>query len=293
MPQIELNNVTYYYPETTAPVLKNISFSVTEGEFIGIVGPAGSGKTTLCLAISSLIPNTVGGRLDGSVVIGGMDTKKSSIGQIMSSAGLGKSLVAMTFQDPESQIVGMTIEEDIAFALENAGLLAEEMESRIDEALEAVRMQEYRHTFSYGVSGGQKQRAAIAAALAMKPTIIILDEPTSELDPVGRHEVFSVIRRLTQETNLTIIVVEHEIEELVKYADKILVLYEGHVRAFDSPREVFSRTELLSEVGVRAPEVTECCFSLQQKFGLPPQTVLTEEEAEDYLRRVIHLREEP
>lgn len=287
MALISFQHVTYYYPETEIAVLKDVTLSVDKGEFVGVVGPTGAGKTTLCLAMSGLIPSVVGGRLEGNVEVGGLNTKEVGIGGLMASAGVGKSLVAMTFQDPESQIVGMTVEEDLAFGLENAGLDSEEIERRIDEALDAVRMREYRRAFSYGLSGGQKQRVAIAVALAMKPEILILDEPTSELDPIGRQEIFSVIRRLKEESSLTVIIVEHEIEELVKYADKVLVLAEGQVQIVDTPERVFSGGALLTRVGVRAPEVTEFGHLLQQKLGLPNRVLLTEDQAERYVRHVL------
>lgn len=273
VPLVEIRNLTYRYPESESPVLDDINLTIHEGEFVGIVGPAGAGKTTLCLCMTGLIPQTVGGRFRGEVALDGTSTRSGPVARLLFSEP-GSALAAITFQDPESQIVGLSVEEDTAFALENIGLPAEEIQSRIDTTLQQLGLSQLRHAFPYHLSGGQKQRVAIAAALALSPRLLILDEPTSELDPVGKEEVFQVVAALKRNKRLTVVMVEHEVEELVRYADRVVVMNAGRIAMTGTPHEVFTRIEELEQIGVRTPEVAQ----LSRKLGLPPW--LTEAEAQ-------------
>jgi energy-coupling factor transport system ATP-binding protein len=253
---VSVEQVSFRYPEADLPVLIDVNLSIDQGEVIGVAGPTGAGKTTLCLAIMGLIPHVTGGELRGRVVLAGRDTSTTSLGELLSPNDAGGAMVAMTFQDPESQIIGMTVEEELAFGLENLGIPRAEMLPRIDEALEYVRLNHLRYTFPHTLSGGQKQRVAIAAALVMRPRLLILDEPTSELDPEGRAEIFALLDRLTQEREFAVLVVEHSMEELGSIADRLVVLDSGRVVFDDGPRRVFQHIDELREIGVRPPDAS-------------------------------------
>jgi energy-coupling factor transport system ATP-binding protein len=251
---VSLEHVSFRYPETDLPVLIDINLSIDQGEVIGVAGPTGAGKTTLCLAIMGLIPHVTGGELSGRAVLAGRDTSSTSLGELLSPNDAGGAMVAMTFQDPESQIIGMTVEEELAFGLENLGVPRSEMLPRIEEALEYVRLTHLRRAFPHTLSGGQKQRVAIAAALVMRPRLLILDEPTSELDPEGRAEIFGLLDRLSKEREFAVLVVEHAMEEVGSIADRLVVLQSGRVIFDDDPRQVFRHVDELREIGVRPPD---------------------------------------
>lgn len=284
-PLIEVRNFSYSYPRTSAPVLSDINLTVHEGEFVGIVGPTGAGKTTLCLALCGLIPHVLGGRIKGQISLAGKNTIDTPLEQLLFTSSDKSALVGITFQDPEAQLVGMTVEEDLAFGAENLGIPPEEIDRRIDETLRLVRMEESRNAFPYTLSGGQKQRIAIGSTLALRPRLLILDEPTSELDPVGRNEVFAVIRQLKEQANLSIVMVEHHTEELARFAERIVVLHEGRLILDDATTRVFQQTDLLRSVGVRPPEAVEFVEQLHA-VGLiqRPAGLLDVPETVEYLR---------
>jgi energy-coupling factor transport system ATP-binding protein len=273
---VEVQHLTYQYPGTDAPVLRDINLSVEQGEFVGIVGAAGAGKSTLCLCLTGLIPQTLGGTFDGRVLLDGRSTTSAPVAQVLHGTP-GTALAGITFQDPESQIVGLTVEEDLAFGLENLGIPAGEMEVRIQQVLDRLDIADLRQAFPYHLSGGQKQRVAIAAALALAPRVLILDEPTSELDPLGKEQVFRIVESLKHDRDLTVVCVEHNVEELVKYADRVVVLAEGRIALEGTPREVFSRVSDLEAFGVSSPDVTR----LSQR--LTPSTWLTLDEAREHI----------
>lgn len=253
---VTLDHVSFRYPETDLPVLTDISLEIGQGEVIGVAGPTGAGKTTLCLTIMGLIPHVTGGDLQGRVLLGGRDTSKTPLGELLSPNEIGGAMVAMTFQDPESQIVGMTVEEELAFGLENLGVPRSEMLPRINEVLDYVRLSHLRRAFPHTLSGGQKQRVAIAAALVMRPRLLILDEPTSELDPEGRAEIFALLHRLTTAQEFAVLVVEHAMEEVGLIADRLVILDAGKIVFDDHPRRVFLHIEELTEIGVRPPDAS-------------------------------------
>lgn len=288
---VEFKNVSYSYPGTETQVLKNISFSVEKGEFIGVLGSTGAGKTTLSLTLCGLIPTVSGGILEGEVLLNNFSTKEESLETILESAGEGRALFGITFQDSESQIVGMSVEEDIAFGLENAGISPEEINDRTEESLKSVNMSEYRKTYSYALSGGQKQRISIASALALRPEVLILDEPTSELDPIGRAEVFRIIQNLKEKTNLTIIMVEHEIEELVKYANRFLLLDEGEIVLDTDANGLIENVDLLLRLGIRIPEISELGVGLKNTLNTIIPPLLNEKDAYDTISKLINKKE--
>lgn len=247
---IEIENLWWKYATSKEWVLKNISIKIRKGEFLGIVGPSGAGKTTLCLCMSGLIPLRSKGLMNGKLLIKGLDTKNTLLQEIINKVGI-------VFQDPDTQLVTMSVEDEIAFPLENMNLPRKEIEERVEEALRMVGLEEYREKYPYELSGGQKQRLAIASILALKPEILILDEPTSDLDPIGKKEVFSILSKLREKYKVTLIVVEHNTEELAKYADRIAFLYNGEIIKIDSPNKFFKDIEFLKDKGVYPPQVSE------------------------------------
>lgn len=254
-----VRDLHFKYPTGQEEALRGVSFSVKRGEFIGIMGPTGAGKSTLALCLRGLVPYAVSGKMTGDVIVCGMNTHD------VQPAPIGEK-VALVFQDPEAQIIGLTVEEDLAFAPENYEWPAERILAEIPHELALVRLEgtEKRETFS--LSGGRKQRVAIASAMMMAPEVLILDEPTSELDPIGKEEVFDSVRHLRDERHMTIIMIEHAVEQLAEFADRILVMDQGKVIAEGTPRELFRNVDLFHRTsGERLPQVAELLFALEQE----------------------------
>jgi energy-coupling factor transporter ATP-binding protein EcfA2 len=250
---IDITNLSYRYPAADEFVLREINLRVERGEFIGVVGPTGSGKTTLCLALNGVVPHFYGGDFYGSITVAGLDTVQHPSYELAQHVG-------MVFQDPEIQLTAPTIAAEIAFALENINTPADEIRRRIPLALKAVRLEGMEDRHPHKLSGGQKQRLAIAAALALQPEVLVLDEPTSQLDPVGAEEVFSVARELNRSHGVTIILVSHASEEVAEFTDRVILLANGQILAEAPPREFFQNVELLRAHDVRLPDVTECFY---------------------------------
>ncbi|WP_027309153.1 energy-coupling factor transporter ATPase [Caloramator sp. ALD01] len=256
---VEINNVFYGYKKHDQAeeflALRGVNLKVKKGEFLVIIGHNGSGKSTLSKHINAIyLPK------EGEVIVNGMNTKDNQkLWDIRQSAG-------MVFQNPDNQIVATIVEEDVAFGPENMGVEPNEIRNRVESALKAVRMEEYSKHAPHLLSGGQKQRVAIAGILAMKPKCIILDEPTAMLDPSGRKEVIETIKKLNKEEGITIILITHFMEEAVD-ADRVVVMDDGKIVAEGTPREVFSKVELLKKLGLDVPQVTELAYELK-KSGL-------------------------
>ncbi|HLI88944.1 MAG TPA: ATP-binding cassette domain-containing protein [Ktedonobacteraceae bacterium] len=270
-PVVHIEGLIFRYPDRD-PVLCDINLQISRGEFVGITGPSGAGKTTLCLCMKGLIPHVIGGTMRGRVTVQGMNTRKTE------PAVLAQS-VAMVFQDPETQIVGLTVEEDLAFGPENLMRPAGQIREAIPRALHTVGLTGYERRETYRLSGGQKQRVAIASALMMEPEVLILDEPTSELDPLGKDEVFEVVRRLREERQVTIIMVEHEVEQLASVADRIIQMDHGRIVADAPPREFFHQAALLRRTGgERLPQVAELLLALEAEGYVEPDDFTPYEE---------------
>ena len=205
---IEIKDLTFFYGDDQEPVLKNINLTVGNGEFILIAGPSGGGKSSLARCLNGLIPHFYGGRLKGRVEVEGLETTRHAPKELA-------TMVGMVFQDPENQLVTEDVEREIAFGLENLALPRREIAKRIEEALDTVGIAGLRHRPLHELSGGEKQKVAIASVLALKPRVLVLDEPTSELDPQGAEGVLSIVQRLNDELGLTVILVEHRLRTLV------------------------------------------------------------------------------
>ncbi len=246
---ISFEDVSFNYRYAERPALNGINLNIRRGEIVAVTGPTGAGKTTLCLCTNGLIPNSYPGQFGGKVTVCGVDTSETAVAELAKQVG-------MVFQDPECQLFGLTVEEEIAFGPENHGMPRDEMRSNVAWALERTRTTQSRSKSPYELSGGQKQRVAIASALALKPTILVLDEPTSELDPVGKREVFEVITELKRLESITILLVEHEAEFIAEFADRVVLVYEGQILLDEPPHRFYAQVEELSRKGIRVPEVS-------------------------------------
>lgn len=250
---IRVRDLQFRYPGATRDALAGINLDVRRGEFVGVTGPSGAGKSTLCLCLKGLIPaGTFGGTIsvaDHPVVPGGAYIEDS----------------ALVFQNPETQIIGLTVAEDLAFGPENLRRDPAGIRAAIPRYLEQVRLSGYEEADTYRLSGGQKQRLAIADALILEPQILILDEPTSELDPIGKDEVFEVIERLRRERSITVVMVEHAAEQLADMADRIVVLADGALVDQGPPDELYRNPRLFHRPDAeRAPQISEVLFQLVQ-----------------------------
>jgi len=255
MALIEVNNLKYRYPHTESLALDGIDFQVEKGQFIGIAGENKAGKSTLCQAFAGLVPTMFRGAYGGKLLIDGAEAAKTPIAELCQKVGL-------VFQNPFNQLSGAkdTVFEEIAFGLQNLGIPREVIFKRVEENLKLLDIEEYRDRNPFDLSGGQTQRVAIASILAMEPKVIVLDEPTSQLDPQGSEEVFRVVDKLSK-TGITIIMVEQKMEKLAFYCDKILLLRKGKQIAYDTPERIFSRDDL-EELGVKPPVYTQVCKTL-------------------------------
>ena len=248
-------------------VLHELDLEIKRGSFVAILGHNGSGKSTLAKHFNALLLPS-----GGKVYVLGIDTADSSrLFDIRSTVG-------MVFQNPDNQIVTSMVEDEIAFAPENLGVEPSEIRRRVDYALEVTGMSEYRKAAPSRLSGGQKQRVAIASALAMQPECIVLDEPTAMLDPVGRDEIISTIQRLNRETDLTVVLITHYMDEAAR-ADRIVVMNKGSIAFDEAPRNVFSHVEEIKKIGLDVPQVTELLYRLGKKFDGLPQDIINVEEA--------------
>ncbi|MBE6862308.1 MAG: energy-coupling factor transporter ATPase [Ruminococcus sp.] len=270
---IETENLRFAYAseeenKEPAEVLKGIDLKIEAGEFVAVLGHNGSGKSTFAKHLNGiLLPSS------GKVYVDGIDTADDDkLFELRQRAG-------MVFQNPDNQIVSSIVEEDVAFALENLGVPYEEMRERVDDALKAVNMYDYRMHSPSQLSGGQKQRVAIAGIIAMRPKVIILDEPTAMLDPKGRKEVMATIKRMNRDYGITIVLITHYMDEAAK-CGRVVVMDKGKVVLDDVPQKVFSHVEQLKKIGLDVPQVTELVWELRKEgYDISPE-IITEEECE-------------
>jgi len=267
-----LDKVSYIYPNSKESVLKDISLTINKGEFLGIIGATGAGKTSLCLALTGIVPQFYGGRFFGEIAIAGLDSLDHPVSELARHVGI-------VFEDPEVQITATSVENEIAFALENLCVPRKEILRRIPIVLKSVRLEGFEKKNPQELSGGQKQRLAIAAALALQPDLLILDEPTSQLDPIGAQEVFATVRSLKEELGVAIVMASHAAEEMAEFCDRIALLSDGKLIALGTPAEIYGQVDLLKQEQLRSPEVAQIFNHIQQKGINIPHIPVTLESA--------------
>jgi energy-coupling factor transport system ATP-binding protein len=258
MALVNLQNVTYKYPLTKTPVLQNINLQVNEGEFVAVMGPNGAGKSTLCYALAGFVPHFFKGEISGEIEVDGKKSSESTLDEWVLNVGLA-------FQNPFNQISGAkyTVFEEIAFGLENIGVPRSEMKDRVDEAMALTGISDLADRSPYSLSGGQQQRVALTSILVMRPRLLVLDEPTSQMDPIGTREVFGVVRKMAEE-GMTVVMVEHKVEWIAHFADRVIALNEGQVLMEGKPNEVLT-SDLLPEKGFGISRYTSVAREAQKQ----------------------------
>jgi len=262
---VEIDNLRYAYPPLWAggasvEVLRGLSLTVERGEFLALMGPTGVGKSTLLMALNGIVPQSTGGVISGRVTVLGADSRGTPVAELARRVGI-------VYQDAESQLFSTTVEDEVAFGPENLGVDPREIAERVAWALDVVDMAAHRGRAPSQLSGGQKQRVAIAATLAMLPEVLILDEPTAALDPLGQREVLAVVEKLCSERRATIIMASHDAEQVAEFADRVAVMVEGRIARADEPLRVFEDAELLACAGLAAPQVCEVALGLNRRLG--------------------------
>ena len=279
MPIIETKNLTYTYPIGTKPAFEDVTINVEKGEFIVLTGPSGCGKTTLCRCFNGLIPHFYSGKLEGEIAVSDLRVVEHQIHELAQHVG-------MVFQNPENQLFALSVEKDVAFGLENLGKPRNKMRERVDWALKTTGIFELKDRAPYELSGGQQQRVAIASVLAMQPKIIIFDEPTSFLDPMGAQKIFEVINRLNKEIGITIILVEHRLDLTSKYANRVIIMDKGRILLDGPPKEILSSDEARL-IGVGIPKATRLYQILKDKGVNLGKIPLSAEEAAETLTEAL------
>jgi len=257
---ITFKNFSWKYSGYRGWTLHDINLSIAKGEFIGIIGKIGSGRTTFCSSMLGLIPHFYPGIMEGEIIIDGVNVEKSSISKL-------SSIVGLAFQSPSNQLTGAgtTIEEELAFGLQNLGVPYEEMHKRVSEMLKIIGLEKFRKRSPFELSGGQQQKVAIASVLIMNPKILVLDEPTSQLDPLGTEQVFDLVKKLSKK-GITIIMSTNNIDYLSKFADRI-ILFDNEVVKVDTPKKILTDIELLKKHSLTHSVITDVSMKLK-KYGL-------------------------
>ena len=275
---VQANHLSFTYTGASEPSIEDLTIGVSPGEFVVLTGPSGCGKTTICRCLNGLIPNFYSGDFTGDLIVDGMSVKDHTTAELAPHVG-------MVFQNPENQLFSLSVERDVAFGPENLGLAREETRKRVDWALDVTGISNLKDKPPYELSGGQQQRAAIAAVLAMQPKVMILDEPTSFLDPKSALEILEVISDLNKKLGITIILVEHRLDIVSKHANRVIVMDSGRIVLDGTPKDVYGEHARL--IGIGLPRVT-ALFNLLQKDGVQfTQTPATVDEAVDVLRKML------
>ena len=274
---IDIQELTFTYQGESNPALREISLSVPDGAFVGVIGPAGAGKTTLARAISGVIPHHYAGDYYGSVKVDGLDTVDTALTDL-------SRLVGMVFQDVDSQIISSVVEDELLYGLENFGVSHRQIPDRMEMALNMVGISDLRERSIASLSGGQRQKVAIASVIALRPKVLVLDEPTGELDPASSRQVFSLLKSLNQEYGVTVVIVEQKIMLLCEFADYLAVLDQGKIVRQGKTRDVLARADELEAMGVNCPRVTLLSRLLSEKTGQKLPVSVNLDEAEKLVR---------
>jgi len=280
-PLVELDDVTFTYSRAALPAIENISFKINTGEFVALIGPSGAGKSTLCYTLNGSIPQLFNGSMTGSVNVAGCDTYQVEIPALAEHVGL-------VVQNARTQLFNVSVLQEVAFGCENLGLPRAKIQERVGQALDFVGLAGFEDREPTALSGGQQQRLAMACVLAMDPELLVLDEPTSELDPIGAEQVMDVIARLNRELGKTIFMVTHDMEFVTQYASRVLLLSDRRLIDDDSPQIIFSNTALLERTRIRPPQVCELAQHLLQS-GYPLKRIpITLDSAVSDLKELHH-----
>ena len=256
---ISIKNLTYYYPNSNIPAIDNINLEIEEGEFILLLGPSGCGKSTLIQCINGIVPKVTGGEIQGNIFVNGKNVIENKIYQLASDVGI-------VFQNPDTQLFGLTVEEDVAFGPENLGIERDEIKTRVEKSLQIVNIEKLKKRFTFTLSGGEKQRTAIAGNIVMQPKILILDEPTSDLDPAGTKQVLETVKQLNKEMEITIILVEHKLDEVIELADRTIVMDKGKIILDGKTFDIFAQNyDTLKKIGVYPPQLIQLSKILKVK----------------------------
>lgn len=279
---IKIENLTFFYSDAERPALKNINLEIQDGEFLLVTGSSGGGKSSLCRCFNGLIPHFYGGRVAGRVEVQGLDVMRHSTKELATKVG-------MIFQDPENQLVAMDVEREIAFGMENLAFPKGLIAKRIEESLYTLGISDLRFRQVHELSGGEKQKVAIASVLALHPDILVLDEPTSELDPQGAEDVLTAVERLNDELGITIILIEHRMDRVVQHVDRLIVMYQGEIVADGAPRQVLGDSKV-AETGVGIPPIIKLAHGLRNRGISVNNTPLTIKEGRAMLDEVLQQR---
>lgn len=277
---INITDYTWKYINSREPALKGVNLQIDEGQFIGVIGANGAGKTTLAYSIDALVPGQYNGIKHGSVEVFGKEVEDYEKGEL-------QKLVGVVFSDPEAQFTAMTVEDELVFGMENLGMTIPEIKERLDWVVDLTGLEDLLYKPPYEISGGQKQRVALAAVLAMRPKVLILDEPTSMLDPVSRMRIFDVLARLKQEQQNTIIAIEHSLENLIPLTDRMVLMSDGELLLDEKTPKFFKHMDLLLENGVIPPGSMLFFHELSKAGYFDGDYPLTINAADQMLRKIL------
>ncbi|MEM0456204.1 MAG: ATP-binding cassette domain-containing protein [Nitrososphaerota archaeon] len=277
---VKIEGLTFTYSGSDTPAISDINLSIEEGEFVLLLGPSGCGKSTLCRCLNGLIPHFYAGKMEGRVIVAGMDVSKTPTYVLSQHVG-------MVFQNPENQLFSLTVENDVAFALENLGIPRDEIRRRVDFALKAVGIEDLRKRSPFELSGGQQQKVAIASVLALMPKLMVLDEPTSSLDPASAKSIIETILKIRKELGTSIIMAEHRVELLADKVDRVIVMQKGRIIKDGRPREIFVSEEMVP-YGIPVPKVVSMAKGVNKYFQVFNEIPLSSEEFEQDIRRFVH-----
>ena len=275
---IKIRNLTFYYGDASRPALQDVNLDIEDGEFVLVTGPSGCGKTSLCRCFNGLIPHFYGGEIAGGLEVQGLDVMRHTTRDLATRVG-------MVFQDPENQLVSMDVQREIAFGLENLAFPKDVMAKRVEESLDTLGISGLRHRQVHELSGGEKQKVVISSVLALHPDILVLDEPTSELDPKGAEDVLSIVRRLNDELGITVILVEHRLDRVVHLVDRMIVMDEGRIIADGNPRAVLSNGDITS-IGAGVPPIVRIVQRLRDDGFNVDDIPLTVKEGRSMLKDI-------
>ena len=275
---IKIRDLTFYYGDASRPALQDVNLDIEDGEFVLVTGPSGCGKTSLCRCFNGLIPHFYGGEIAGGLEVQGLDVMRHTTRELATRVG-------MVFQDPENQLVSMDVQREVAFGLENLAFPRDVMAKRVEEALDTLGISGLRHRQVHELSGGEKQKVVISSVLALHPDVLVLDEPTSELDPKGAEDVLSIVRRLNDELGITVILVEHRLDRVVHLVDRMIVMDEGKIIADGNPRAVLSNGDITS-IGAGVPPIVRIVQRLRDNGVNVDDIPLTVKEGRSMLKDI-------